>query len=240
VASFHVEIKSGHKGVAAIHSTYIAREGWHHRRADLMFSGHGNLPPWAEGVPAKFWKAADKHERANGATYRELVIALARELNLEQLRVVVARLIAELVGNRPYQFAVHASKSSLQGEYNPHLHLMYSDRLPDGIERSAEQLFSRYNPANPTIGGRRKGSSGMTRLQVREDLIGKRKTVADIQNEYLIAHGHEGRLDHRSLKDQGRTRLAERHLGPARINSMSAEEKAKYAALREKAKAEKA
>jgi hypothetical protein len=238
MASYHVEIKSGHKGVAAEHSTYIAREGWHRHKGGLMFSGYGNMPPWAELLVAKFWRAADRYERANGATYRELIIALPHELNMEQLRALVDRLISELVGARPYQYAVHASKSSLQGEYNPHLHLMYSDRLPDGIDRSAEKLFSRYNPADPAMGGRKKGSGGMTRAEIREDLVGKRRAVAEIQNEFLASYGHEDRVDHRSLKEQGLAREAERHLGPARIKGMSDEEKARYAALRNEAKVE--
>lgn len=232
MASYHVEIKSGHKGVAAEHATYIAREGWHRRRADVMFSGHGNLPPWAEGIPANFWKAADRHERANGAAYRELVIALARELTLEQLRAMVGRLISDLVGTRPYQFAVHASKSSLQGEYNPHLHLMYSDRLPDEVARPAERMFSRYNPEDPALGGCKKDHCGRTRQQVRDDLVSKRKAVADIQNEYLAKNGCPTRVDHRTLKEQGKEQEAERHLGPARINRMSAEEKAVYVGRR--------
>ena len=237
MASYHVEIKSGHKGVAAEHATYIAREGWHRHKGDLMFSGYGNMPPWAEALVAKFWRAADRYERANGAAYRELIIALPHELTMEQLRALVDRLISELAGARPYQYGVHASTSSLQGEYNPHLHLMYSDRLPDGIDRSEEQLFSRYNSSNPAMGGRKKGSGGMTRSQIRDDLIGKRKMVADIQNEFLAASGHDERVDHRSLKEQGATHKAERHLGPARIKSMSDEEKARYAALRNEAKA---
>ena len=182
-----------------------------------------------------FWKAADKYERANGAAYRELVIALPRELSLEQLRSVVDRLIAELVGSRPYQYAVHAPVSSLQGEANPHIHLMYSDRLSDGIERSADRTFARYNPNDPAQGGCRKGSGGKTSLQVRDEVIAKRKTAADIQNEFLATYGHVARVDHRTLKEQGVARKAERHLGPARIKSMSTEEKREYAAIRRRA-----
>lgn len=196
------------------------------------------MPSWTGSDSTSFWKAADKHERANGAAYRELIIALPRELTLEQLRALVARYVSELVGVKPFQFAVHAPVSSLQGETNPHLHLMYSDRLPDGIERSAEQMFSRYNQSSPEKGGCRKASGGRTSMQVRDELIAKRRAAADIQNEYLAAYGHEVRVDHRTLKEQGVVRKPERHLGPARIKSMSTEEKARYAALRNVAKPE--
>ena len=232
MASFHFEIKSGLKGVAVQHSAYIERKGWHRRWGDLMFSGHGNLPIWANNLPIVFWKASDRYERANGTAYRELVIALPLELNLEQLRAMVDRLIVELIGDRPYQYAVHAPVSSLQGQENPHVHLMYSDRLPDGIERSEEQMFSRYNPNDPAQGGCRKGSSGRTSVQVRDELVARRKVAADIQNGFLTVYGHTARVDHRTLKEQGIPRKAEQHLGQARIKRMSEEEKAAYLSRR--------
>ncbi len=37
-----------------------------------------------EIIPSHFWQAADQFERANGSTYRELEIALPRELTPEQ------------------------------------------------------------------------------------------------------------------------------------------------------------
>ncbi|MGK3681354.1 hypothetical protein ACSLOD_28105, partial [Escherichia coli] len=39
---------------------------------------------WARDNPSHFWQAADQFERANGSTYRELEIALPRELTPEQ------------------------------------------------------------------------------------------------------------------------------------------------------------
>lgn len=44
---------------------------------------------WAEHAPAYFWKAADEFERVNGATYREIEIALPRELTPDQRRELV-------------------------------------------------------------------------------------------------------------------------------------------------------
>lgn len=235
MATFHCEIKSGSKGTAAEHAAYIVRQGWHSKRGDLLFSGHGNLPAWTGQQPTALWKAADAFERANGAAYRELVIALPKELTLDQLRSLVERMISDLVGDKPYQYAVHGPTSSLEGQSNPHLHLMYSDRLPDGIDRPAERMFSRYNSQDPARGGCRKDNSGRTRGQLRQDLVSKRKLVADIQNEHLAKHGHSARVDHRTLKEQGVARSAERHLGAARIKRMSPEEKAEYRALRRKA-----
>ena len=232
MASFQFEIQSGRNGYE--HSCYVARYGFHGKREDLVTSGHGNLPAWAEDDPKKLWKAAEKFERKNGAVYREVIIALPGELNIEQNNGLVADIVSKLAPGRPYQAAIHAPKSSLEGEFNPHLHLMTSDRVDDGIERPAERFFSRYNAINPEQGGRRKASGGRNRMQVRDELIGKRKMVADTINHHLAIHGYEARVDHRRLKEQGVSRKAERHLGPARIRGMSATEKSSYVSLRRK------
>jgi hypothetical protein len=228
MASFHFEIKSGRKGTAEQHAAYIARRGYHARRDDLVFSEHGNLPAWANNEPAELWKGADKYERANGSVYIEMVVALPDELSNQQQLPMIHQLVTELAGPKPYQWAVHAPQSSLEGTTNTHLHLMISERMPDGIERPPEQMFSRYNATNPSQGGCKKGGCGRTGMQVRDDLIAKRKLVADIQNEHLAKHGHAARVDHRTLKAQGIGRNAERHLGQAKVRSMTAEGKKAY------------
>ncbi|HRD68320.1 MAG TPA: plasmid mobilization protein, partial [Candidatus Competibacter sp.] len=73
MASYHCRVKVGGKGKASGHAAYIAREGSYAERTgyeDLEATGYGNMPAWTEGKPALFWTAADRHERANGATYR--------------------------------------------------------------------------------------------------------------------------------------------------------------------------
>lgn len=229
---FHFEIKSGRVGRAAGHASYIGRTGWHEKHGDLLFSGFGNMPGWSENDPLTFWKAADRGERSNGATYREMVIALPNWLNLEQQRALVDQLVAGLVGCKPYHYAVHAPVSSLQGEVNTHVHLMYSDRIPDGIDRSADQFFSRYNSRDPLRGGRRKGSGGLTKMQLRDELIATREMAEIILNEHIALSGVPMRVDHRTLKEQGKNRQPERHLGPAWIKKMSEEEKRELTDLR--------
>lgn len=228
MASFHHSIKSGRKGSAVAHATYISNGG----REDLIYTSYGNLPEWAGDNPRLFWRMANTHERANGAVYREHEIALPNELTREQLIELAERLVRELVGTKPYQFAIHAPDGRLGGISNPHVHLMYSDRVPDGIKRPPEQMFSRFNPKCPETGGRRKDSGGKTPLDLRNHVISSRKKIADIQNQALAEHGHDARVDHRSLREQGRQHQPERHLGPARIRGMSPNEKTTYAAHR--------
>lgn len=232
MASFHHRIKSGKKGTAKDHAAYIERKGRYSDRDDLTHAEYGNLPEWAEDNPLKFWSAADSYERANGAAYREHVIALPNELTKEQNCLLAERLARELVGTKPYQLAIHSSEGKLGGITNPHMHLMYSDRVRDGIDRPADRTFSRYNPSHPEIGGCRKDSGGKSPMVLRDEVIATRKRIADIQNQALAEHGIDARVDHRSLREQGQERRPERHLGQFRIRGMSAEEKTAYAEAR--------
>jgi hypothetical protein len=234
MTSYHLEIKSGKKGAAAEHGKYIARDGTYRRRGDLIATGYGNMPEWAKDNPAIFWKASDRFERANGATYRELIIALPNEFTLAQYQAFVLKAIQGLIGNKPYQYAIHRSEAKLGEVANTHLHLMYSDRQPDEYQRPPEQTFVRHNPKHPDLGGCRKDSGGKTPLQLRDEVIAKRKLTADIQNQMLAEMGAANRVDHRSHRERGIERQPERHLGQARIKGMSADERAKYVADRMK------
>ena len=103
MASYHCSVKVGAKGQAAGHGRYIARVGkysGHERYEDLEASGHGNMPAWAAHNPDHFWSAADEHERANGATYREIEVALPRELTTDQRRELVEDFISQELGDR--------------------------------------------------------------------------------------------------------------------------------------------
>jgi hypothetical protein len=164
--------------------------------------------------------------------YREATISLPNELSAEQNIALAADLVAKLAPGKPHQFAIHAPKSSIAGEANPHLHLMTSDRVDDGIERPADRFFKRPNTKDPAMGGRRKSSGGRNRMEMRDALIGMRKSAAETINQHLAMHGHEVRVDHRTLKARGETRKAEKYLGPVRIREMSEKAKAAHVASR--------
>jgi len=234
MASFHHRIKSGKKGSAAEHAAYISRHGKHDKRQDLLASGYGNMPPWAKDDPDLFWKKADIYERANGAVYREHEVALPSELTADQLLELVRQLVSELARGKPHQYAVHRPSSSLEGSANTHLHLMLSDRTPDSVDRSPEQTFRRYNPTHPEQGGCKKDSGGKNRMELRDEVIETRRKSAQLQNEAIEKCGHEGRVDHRSLRQRGIERRPERHLGQARIRKMSAADKEAYVQERRK------
>ena len=223
MASYHCTVKVGGKGKAAAHAAYISREGKYSGRdryEDLEATGHGNLPKWAEHNAAHFWNAADEYERANGATYREIEVALPRELGQEQRRALVEGFIEQEIGDRhAYQWAIHTPTAALDKGEQPHAHIMYSERTLDGIERDPEQYFKRYNAKAPERGGCRKDSAGTEeRLQVT------RQRWADVQNAHLERHGVAVRVDHRSLKERGIERDPEKHLGGRGVRQLQAQD----------------
>lgn len=138
----------------------------------IEFVRSGNLPNFAEGKPAEFWDAADIYERSNGRTCSSLVVALPKELNQAQRIELAEAFIAELADRYSYPFtcAIHNHVGSLGGQEQPHLHFMYSERHVDGIDRTAEQFFKRYNPKDPQKGGAQKLTAdvlGMGKAQLQ-------------------------------------------------------------------------
>jgi hypothetical protein len=219
MASYHCSVKTGGKGRAGKHSDYITREGKYapeltkgsgSKLEDLEHTASGNMPAWAEHDAGVFWQAADEHERANGATYREIEVALPRELTPDQRRELVEDFIQKQIGDRhPFTYAIHIPKAAIEKGEQPHAHIMYSERTLDGIARDPDQFFKRANSKNPERGGCKKDSAG-----TKERLLATRELWADVQNKHLEKAGVDARVSHLSLKAQGIDRTPEIHLGP--------------------------
>jgi hypothetical protein len=235
MASFHFSIKSGKRGKAREHSAYIAREGKHatNSKRDLVAIGHGNLPEWANNRLATFWRIADEAERCNGAAYREFEVALPVELTPDQNRELVETLIEHEIGNKTYQYAIHSPKAALGSGNQPHAHIMFSDRVPDNIERAPAQHFRRFNSRHPENGGCRKDSGGKERSALRNYVVSVRENCAALLNNSLEKYGHTARVDHRSNMDRGLTRQPERHLGHVRVKLMTQDELTEIQAQRQ-------
>lgn len=220
MASYHLSVKTGGKGKAASHADYIAREGKYAREKDndLEHKASGNMPAWAAHKPSEFWKAADTFERANGCTYREIEIALPRELKPEQRLALVRDFIQQEIGDRhAYQFAIHNPKAAIEGGEQPHAHIMFSERLNDGIERDPQPYFKRANSKAPERGGAKKVRFGETPTERKAYLIAQRERWATLQNDHLERYQHPDRVDARSLKAQGLEREPERHFGAGQV-----------------------
>lgn len=243
MASYHLTINNGKKGTAATHAAYIARQGKHNKnpgQSDLVALEHGNLPTWANGDPIYFFKMADAGERSNGAAYRELEFALPSELTREQQCELAGEFIRQKVGNKPFFLAIHSPTAALGGVAQTHGHGMYSDRMPDGIERPSELHFSRYNSAKPELGGCKKDSGGKDLASMRNVLKTYRADFANLQNQFLAKNGHSARVSHLSNRERGIDKEPERHLGAAAIKKMTDEDKAQIKDKRQKSKKQNA
>lgn len=207
-----LSMKVGKAGKAGPHAAYIAREGQYANRLErgerLEATEAGNMPAWAQSNPLAFWQAADAYERKNGTTYREMEIALPRELNAEQRAALVREFVRQEIGDRhAYQWAIHVP-TAVDGGEQPHVHLMFSERQRDGIERDPEQYFKRYNAKAPEKGGARKGygpSAGQTltkaeRAAELKELRGRWEAMC---NAHLERAGVEQRIDMRSHAERG-------------------------------------
>jgi hypothetical protein len=199
------------------HANYITREGKYgtgEKAEELTYKEHGNMPEWAQENPREFWKAADEFERANGRAYRELEIALPNELTREQNIELVKEYVREHIGEKhPYTFAIHEKDATLAPDQRqPHAHIMFTERKIDGIERDKEHFFKQTaaKGKDPARGGAPKDRTWHDKQTVTH----LRESWAQHQNKTLEKYGHEIRVDHRSLKDQGIDREPERHLGP--------------------------
>lgn len=213
----HAHVGIGKKGKAAPHADYIMREGkyaeYAERKGDhLVAVESGNMPQWAVDNPREFWKAADQYERANGTTYREFEFALPRELDRDQRLALVREWAKDELGDKhAYTFAIHEAKAA-DGGIQPHVHMMFSERQQDGIERSPEQYFKRANKAHPERGGCAKGygknaGKTLTASERREELKALRGRWQSLTNLRLRRAGHEASeislvsyKDSRSLK----------------------------------------
>ena len=193
----HLNVKTGSRTTgqsAAAKYDYISRDGRYARACqdEVVHLESGSMPAFASSDARVYWAAADSHERSNGRLFRSLTAALPNSLDLAG-RLELARSFAAHVtaGQMPYTLALHAGLSREVGvASNPHLHLVFSERVNDRVERAAEQWFRRAAPAgrDPASGGARKSE----RTKPREWLQETRQAWAAEMN---LAFGRAGVAD---------------------------------------------
>ena len=139
---------------------------------------------------------------------------MPRELTPDQQRQAARDFAQKTARTRtdqplPYTFAIHD-----KGDGNPHVHLMISERIYDGINRTRETWFARHDKARPDATGARKTED----LKPREWLENTRESWAVTGNQWLEKAGYMPRLDHRSNADRGIDRPPGLHVGPKAWN----------------------
>ena len=112
-------------------------------------------------------------------------------------------------GKLPYTIAIHEKPE------NPHVHLILSERINDGLTRDRDTWFKRAaaspkgKEVDPATGGARKADIGSKRKDWLEET---RQKWAEAANEAL--HPLGVRIDHRTLVEQNINRPPTGHLGP--------------------------
>ena len=230
MAIFHLNISSGSRGKtqsASAKYDYVCREGQYSKgRAELVAQHSGNMPVWAVN-PASYWKAADLNERANGRLFNQVIVGLPHGLTEDQQVALATDFAKELAtvpeGALPYTVAVHSGK----GE-NPHAHIILSERVNDGHDRTADSWFKRAATVLQKKGESEaeyalrlaqldpgKGGAKKTRHMKEEDWGERARQAWAVRlNEALAEQGREERVDHRSYARQGVDVEPTRHVGP--------------------------
>ena len=193
------------------HADYINREGAQGEKNDCVFKG-SQLPKWAKGSAQKFFSAATRYEDKRNRRYKEIELSLPNELTLEQNREIVDKFIANHVSNHYFAYAIHEKAGELSGERHPHVHIMFSERLIDDVEKVKERPAYKYfrRAARPlkdeqvaSFERRREhGAPKASKWHDKKYLCEMRADFARIQNEVLAKYGFSIRVDHRTLEVQ--------------------------------------
>ena len=193
---FRIEIKALSKaqGQSAEAANRYDDRASHSDKSDLIARGSVNMPGWANDV-STFWAAADLNERANGLVARRAILSFPNQLPASQRESYVREWLSQNCPTMPASWAVHDDPAA--DPSNPHVHLLVSERLDDGIERPPELFFKRHNAIDPAKGGCKKADIGSNR---KDWLTQARKSWADILNRHLPA---DHQVSHLSNVDQG-------------------------------------
>ena len=239
MAIYHLTAKTVSRGsgcTAKARHEYIEREGrFKFDSSEVTYIENGNMPEWALENPRVYWQSADIYERVNGRLFKQVEFALPRELTTEQQTALAASFVRGLAqtqdGPLPYSFAVH--KGHNRG--NPHCHMIISERVNDGVPRTAETWFKRAG-TRPDSGGARKSNA----LRPKAWLLDMRQEWERSANNALELAGHAARIDCRTLNAQGIDREPTSHLGPAAAamerKGMATERGHEYRASKEEAR----
>lgn len=202
MATYHVSMSVGNGGKAAAHFKYIERTG-KYRRNDKLYSESGHLPSWASS-PRDFWERTGLHDRRS---YREIEFALPNELSREEQKKIVDDFIKDYLPDKAYTYAIHEPRSRLSEEKNPHVHIMFSERIIDDRTRNMteEEFFKRYgisrmgNEYGGAIKDRQWAGKGN-----KAELCRLREDIADRINEAYERNGLPCRVSAKSLEEQKR------------------------------------
>ena len=167
-----------------------------------------------ERIAKKFFKAADKYEGIGNRRYMKIEFALPNELKtIEQYRQIIDAFIEKHLKDHYYAYAIHDKIGVMSnGQHHPHVHIMFSERLIDEVEkikeRPAKYFFlyparKKKDGTEPTFEEKyRRGAPKNRNWADKSFLSILRADFAKIENEVLEKNGFSIRVNHRTLKSQ--------------------------------------
>ena len=199
MATFFVAMSVGHGGKGAAHFEYIEREG-KYRKKDKVYSESGHLPAWA-ATPKDFWESASAHDKRS---YREIDFALPNELDREEQIKIAQDFVQEYLPDKAYTMAIHEPDSRITGQKNPHVHIMFSERIIDERTKDMpEEEF--FKKCGKTVTGRTYGGAIKDRKWAgkgKGPMKELRNEIAERINAAYERNGLDIRISAKSIKEQ--------------------------------------
>ena len=131
---------------------------------------------------------------------------------MEQYRQIIDAFITKHLSDHYYAYAIHDKIGMLSGQHHPHVHIMFSERLIDDVEkikeRSADAFFlyparKKKDGSLPSFEEKFKRGAPKDRKWCNHQYVSEmRADFAKIQNAILEQNGFSIRVDHRTLKAQ--------------------------------------
>ena len=198
MAHYRLCIKNGRAGGAVANFQYnMGIEKYSYKDGEIITDFH-NIPKWADS-PADFWEKYSLNDRVN-SSYKKLELSLQKDLSIEENLKMLNEFIENNIGkNFFYSVVIQDKESNEKGIQNTHAHLMICKRKEDGIERTPEQFFKRYNAKNPEQGG---ALTDNEYWKSKQTLINMREDWEKIQNKYLEKNNIKDTVSCKSLEFQ--------------------------------------
>jgi MobA/MobL family len=187
-----------------------ARNAAYNAREEVTYAVRSHVIPQNPKEAEAWFRNQEQGERKNARMSDRFIGALPRELTPEQCIEAVEKFCRDVTQDRvPWHFALHLELDKKnEPDWNPHAHIIFRDR---DIDTGRRYLYTSAGPkerAELTA----KGIDFWTTKDFREKW-------SDGMNHALERAGHDVRIDHRSLKEQGIDREPQIHIGPASQNA---------------------
>lgn len=219
---FSANIARLHSPAMVKHFNYISREENYKKMKDLLYSESGNLPKWAR-TGKDYWETTKAQEDQVNADFKEgkrgekncsvrkYRFALPNEMTDKEMIEFTKEYLEENFKDLPYTFAIHKKTSTVHEKENPHVHLIFADRVNN--ERSANlDKENYYKMHGVSKAGKEYGGAYRTRdYSAKNPRVYRqtRKNLADRINAFYKEHGIDKRVTEKSLKAERKEALFE-------------------------------